>query len=283
MKKMQSLTAGLIACAVAVAMVSTVFAQADGGAKVVRMKGAARYTTGNNVWQPLRVGDVLRPGSIVQTSTDKDSYVDLVLGDGSAAVATPVTYKPFIPNSMAPTSYQPSAEQNIVRIWENSALGIDKLSSFQTGADMVTDTQLDLRQGRITGNVKKMSAASKYEIKLPNGVAGIRGTLFDITADGIVKVRVGSIVVAWVNAAGTVDTQVVTGGQQYDARSGQITPLADLDLNGMDKIVASMRVTQPTPMITMAPDRSITPVSPHGPPFTPPGPPPVIPPVSHPH
>ncbi len=280
MKKMRSLTTGLIACAVAVAMVSTVAAQTDGAAKVVRMKGAARYTTGNNVWQPLHVGDVLRPGSIVQTSTDRNSYVDLVLGDGTAAVATPVKYQPSIPSSMAPVTYQPSADQNVVRLWENSALGIDKLRSFQTGADTVTDTQLDLRQGRVTGSVKKMSAASKYEIKLPNGVAGIRGTVFDITADGIVKVRIGSMVVAWVNAAGTVDTQVVNGGQQYDARSGQITPIPPTDLSGFDKIVTSMRVAQTTPMVTLAPDRTVTPVSPHGPPFQPPGPPPVIPPVT---
>ena len=27
-----------------------------------------------------------------------------------------------------------------------------------------------------------MSAASKYEVKIPNGVAGVRGTLYDIQA-----------------------------------------------------------------------------------------------------
>ena len=56
---------------------------------------------------------------------------------------------------------------------ENSALGIDKLTSMDTGSDSVTETQLDLKAGHIMGSVKKLSAASKYEVKIPNGVAGI--------------------------------------------------------------------------------------------------------------
>jgi len=57
-------------------------------------------------------------------------------------------------------TYQPAAEQNMVRIWENSRLGLDKLTSTETGANVVTETQLDLQAGHIFGSVKKMSAAS---------------------------------------------------------------------------------------------------------------------------
>jgi hypothetical protein len=267
-------------------MVSTLVAQtaADGAAKVVRIKGSARYMTSSTGWQPLKVGAVLTPGTIIQTSTEKDSFVDLVLGDGNAPVASPAVYTPAIPNSMNPSfTYQPSAEQNVVRVWENTALGIDKLSAMHTGADVVTETQLDLKQGRISGSVKKMSAASKYEIKLPNGVAGIRGTVYDISADGIVRVLVGSVVVAWVDSkSGNVVTQVVMGGQQYDARTAQITPLAQTDIKTFDKIMGSVRSAGNLPPITMAADRTVRHVSPVGPPFNPPGPPPVVPPVHHP-
>lgn len=179
MKQNRNLMNSLVGCAIALALVSTAVAQGmDGAAKVVRAKGPARYTTGNNVWQPVRVGDVLRAGTVIQTSTEEGSYVDLVLGDGNAAVPQPVTYKPSVPDSISSSSmsFRPSSEQNVVRIWANSALGIDKLTAMQTGAEMVSETQLDLKQGRITGNVKKMSAASKYEVKLPNGVAGVRRT-----------------------------------------------------------------------------------------------------------
>ena len=52
MKQNRSLMNSLVGCAMALALVSTAMAQGamDGAAKVVRVKGPARYTTGNNVW-----------------------------------------------------------------------------------------------------------------------------------------------------------------------------------------------------------------------------------------
>jgi hypothetical protein len=253
----------------ALAFVSTALAQGamDGAAKVVRIKGPARYTTGNNVWQPVRVGDVLRAGTVIQTSTEEGSYVDLVLGDGNAAVPQPVTYKQYIPDSLASSStisFRPSSEQNVVRIWGNTALGIDKLTATQTGADTVTETQLDLKQGRITGNVKKMSAASKYEVKLPNGVAGVRGTLFDIQAAGIVRVYIGSMVVAWVDPkTQNVTTQTVMGGQSYDAPNNQISPLSPAVMSELEQLGLTLLVTQGvlTPT-TLASDHTVVGMSP---------------------
>src|SRR3974390_1749132 len=137
MKQNKNLLNSLIGCAIALALVSTAAAQGamDVAAKVVRVKGPARYTTGNNVWEPVKAGDVLRAGTVVQTSTEEGSYVDLVLGEGNVAMPQPVTYRPGIPNSMAPissTSFTPTSEQNVVRIWANSAMGVDKLTSMQT-------------------------------------------------------------------------------------------------------------------------------------------------------
>ena len=122
-------------------------------------------------------------------------------------------------------------------MWENTLLGIDKLTATQTGADVVTETQLDLKAGHIFGSVKKMSAASKYEVKIPNGVAGIRGTVYDISAEGVIKVLSGSVVLAYVGPDGTVVTQVIMGLQQFDARTGTLTPLPDTDKTGLDHLV----------------------------------------------
>jgi hypothetical protein len=249
-------------------MVSTLAAQsADGTAKVIRLKGDARYTIGNNVWEPLTVGTELRAGTVIQTSTESGSFVDLVLGDTGASTPRSATFQPYIPNSMDSSSltYAPSSGQNIIRVWQNSVLGIDKVSSVQTGADQVTDTQLDLKAGRITGSVKKMSAASKYEVKLPTGVAGIRGTVYDITADGSIRVLVGSVVVATVDAkSGNVVTQVVMGGQQYDARTGQVNPIPPSDVSAFERINSSMRYVQAVQPTTLAPNRTVINVSPIG-------------------
>ena len=64
MKETRSLLNSLVVCGVALAMVSTLVAQTatQGTGKVVRLKGAVRYSTGNNVWQPIKVGDVVKPG-----------------------------------------------------------------------------------------------------------------------------------------------------------------------------------------------------------------------------
>jgi hypothetical protein len=71
-----------------------------------------------------------------------------------------------------------------------------------------------------------MSAASRYEIKLPNGVAGIRGTIYDISADGTIRVASGSVVISFVDSQGNVQTRSIMGGQEYNSRTDQITPLA---------------------------------------------------------
>ena len=142
MKETRSILNSLVACGVALAMVSTLAAQSgdQSAAKVVRLKGGVRYSTGNNVWQPLKLGDVVRPGTVIQTAGD--SRVDLVLGDASAPVARPVAQR----HDLLPAH----GEQNIVRVWENTLLGVDKLTEMQTGLDVVTETQLDLKAGHIT-------------------------------------------------------------------------------------------------------------------------------------
>ncbi len=240
MKNSSRLITGLVAGVVALSFAANALAQnaTQLKAKVVRISGHARFTTGNNVWQPLKVGDSLRAGTVIQTDSQKGSYVDLVLGDASGlvtssgisdTVATPVK-----------NSYQPKAEQNVVRVWENSALGIDKLTSLDTGADTVSETQLDLKAGHIMGTVKKLSAASKYEVKIPNGVAGIRGSLYELWATGLLKVGMGLGVLAWVGSDGNVNSKEVHGGYQFDASSGETSPLSAGDMDSLRSFESSL-------------------------------------------
>ncbi len=140
-------------------------------------------------------------------------------------------------------------------------LAIDKLTKTVTGADVVTETQLDLRAGRIFGTVRKVSAASKYEIKIPNGVAGIRGTVYMISAEGIVDVLEGVVTIAYVKDDGTVVTQDVSAGYEYDARTGQVSPipLPKRDLMDQAKAEAPLIITQQTPILLPAPEIYVSP------------------------
>src|SRR5262249_20234599 len=148
------------------------------------------------------------------------------------------------------------------RIFENTVLGIDKLTIDQTGADTVTETQLDLKAGSIFGTVKKLSAASKYEIKIPNGVAGIRGTIFSLSADGTLRTFSGSVVLAYVGADGSVITQVVPAGQQFDTHSGQMSPLAASVVTEMQTLASAFRLGSHLPPVFFTGDQTIHYVSP---------------------
>ena len=272
MKRIRSFICGVVACGMVMAFASTVSAQnvQQGTVKIVNIKGSARYISGPNAtWMPLHTGAVLKPGTIIQTASG--SYVDLVLNNADAAgvplsamtsMSSPAGGPP--PPAPASSSYQPKASQDAIRIFENTVLGVDKLTVDQTGADTVTETQLDLKAGSIFGSVKKLSAASKYEIKIPNGVAGIRGTIFYLSADGILRLLSGSIVLAYVSPDGTVMTQVVSGGQQFDARSGQLTSVSSAASSEMQALANafSPAALRPNWSVFFVGDMTLTYISP---------------------
>ena len=255
MKETRSLLNSLVVCGVALLLASPLAAQTANeiGAKVIRMKGGVRSKVGNNDWQDVKVGDVLKPGTSIQTAGG--ARVDLALGEGYAPVTRPTPAEGI--------TFQPNADQNIVRVWENTLLNIDKLTSTQTGSDEVTETQLDLKAGHIFGMVKKMSAGSKYEVKIPNGVAGIRGTVYDISAEGVVKVLSGSAVLAYVGPNGTQMTQLIMGLQEFDARTGTLSQMPDIDKIGMDRLVKQVPGYIMTPTLYIGDKTVIQYVSPH--------------------
>jgi hypothetical protein len=113
-----------------------------------------------------------------------------------------------------------------------TTLGIDKLTVTDTGADTVSDTELDLQRGKIFASVKKLNGASQYLIKLPSGIAGVRGTKFSICADGTTAVfesQGGGVVLSLVKPDGSTQTFVVVPGQSLDVTTGQLADIqADL-------------------------------------------------------
>ena len=89
MKRIQNVFQRLAVCVLAIATVTSAVAQSatPGAAKVVRIKGPARYTTGNNVWLPLKTGAMLKPGTLIQTYDvpgEHDFWLGLdLVGDGT--------------------------------------------------------------------------------------------------------------------------------------------------------------------------------------------------------
>jgi hypothetical protein len=123
------------------------------------------------------------------------------------------------------TDYKPSVEQNVVRLSGNTTLKIDKLTVSDTGVDTVSDTELDLQKGRIFASVKKLNGASQYLVKIPNGIAGVRGTKFGLGADGTCAVIKNSVLLSLVGPNGTPFTVLVGEGNEFNPATGQVTPL----------------------------------------------------------
>jgi hypothetical protein len=218
-----------------------------GAAKAVRIKGLARYTTGDNKWHPLSEGDILKPGTVIQTASG--SQVDLLLSDREQAAETSIT--PVL-------VYRPETEGriNLVRLYENTVLALDKLTWQETGADKVTETQMDLRAGRVFGTVKKLSGASRYEVKFPNGVAGVRGTIYTLDSSGLVKVLVGEVIISYAKPDGTIVTQVVRGGQMYDPVTGLLTNIPNFDQKEMVKAAKEAGIGPKTPPTSFVVDHT---------------------------
>lgn len=257
MRQIRPIIVGFLGCVFAFASINHAAAQTtDGVAKVVAIHGDARYfLPGDSKPYQLRDGMVIKSGMTIQTASGFGNYVDLVLNNAHAEEAPEAS-----PSEIA--HYTPKAEQDGIRIKENSVLLIDKLSVTQTGADIVTDTELDLKAGTILGTVKKLSPQSKYEVKIPNGVAGIRGTIYEISANGIIRVLSGLVVVAYVGPDGNVITQTVNAGQQFDTSTGLVTTISAQQIHDLIVDALPFRFFNNRPITFIAPDHRIYFVSP---------------------
>ena len=241
MKTMNKTLTWLCAAVLTLTLVSA--ANAEGGkqrtGKVVRIKGDARYDTGNKVWKPLKVGTIIRSGNVVQTAPS--SFVDIVINEEETAAevsvkAVSITSAPPSSGSGGGGAGAAAPDQDVIRILDDSYLVFDSLTATTTGADTVTETLLDLKKGSIFGSVKKQTAASRFEVKIPNGVAGIRGTIFLIKSAGLVACIQGSVVAAYTTPSGDVNTQPVGAGQEFDCATGKGGAISADTANQMNSI-----------------------------------------------
>jgi hypothetical protein len=228
-------------------LAASTFAQSihSGVVTVVRISGEATYSLGDGRWHPLLAGKILAPGSILKTGPD--ATVDMILGKTILMPqANPVPDRISLAADdkvRGLVSYKPAAEQNTVRMMGNTVLAIDKLTVSDTGVDSVSDTELDLRQGAIYNSVKKLSGASQYLIKIPNGIAGVRGTMFYISATGECAAFKNSLVLSVIGSNGKPDTVVVGEGSQYNPQTGKTSPLPPEMIEQLNQIFTAVRTT----------------------------------------
>lgn len=161
---------------------------APGSARIDAVRaGNARYSTDGVTWMDARAGVVLGPGATVRTDTL--GVVDLDLGKNG----------PF------------------VRVTPDSDLGLKTLDLSSGAGETVVTTELRLNRGKIQGVVRKMSAASRYDVITLVGTVGIRGTKYQVSARGEASLEEGDGVVKYLAPGATAPTEyVVRGGYTFE-------------------------------------------------------------------
>lgn len=157
---------------------------------VLRIKGEARVSIGSKTWRTLKKGDVLKVGAVIQTAPK--SLVDISLGE------LPPEPLAFVATAPVHAPVEPQSEP--VRIFENSALKIDKAVKFTrsrwdhwSAENCEEVVRLDLFAGSILGLAGSSSENPVYEVEFKNGVVTFsRDARYVIDASGKVRVRNGT-------------------------------------------------------------------------------------------
>jgi len=153
-------------------------------ASVLALAGDAQYSAGGTGnFTPVAVGTKLREGDVIKTS--KGSHVDLDLGHNVG----------------------------LLQAAPDTTLALKTMKVTETPADVVTETDLDLKEGAVFFKVNKLAKASRYEITTPKGIAGIRGTTGYMNADGTLVIHEGVGGVSYPNGGGGADTFVLRDGE----------------------------------------------------------------------
>jgi hypothetical protein len=205
--------------AVALVLTTTVYGAQEGKVVAKGVKGTVKYSTPGGPWQPLSDGATLPVGATVQTT---DGSVVLVLNDKDG-----------------------------IRLAENTTLSLDELTKISSDDVKVT---LNLQQGSVVGQVKKISKASHFDVRTPTGLASIRGTDFSITVKpgegGKYEVTYsclqGVVVVATRNADGTISTVTLNDKMTITTGSGEavVVQLTEAQIATLSAIIKDI-----TPLI----------------------------------
>lgn len=177
MKHTMNITRQIFSVALALFCSSVLASAIPGRAEVKKVVGPATVAKATGGSSAITQGMVLGAGDTITTGAG--STVDIDLG----------------------------VNGNYLRIDPDTTLKLDVLDIANVSKDTIT-TSMSLAKGSVTGNVtKKLTAASKYEIKTASGVAGVRGTVYSIRTDGTLVVL-----------RGTVDFVIMRNGQQQVVR-----------------------------------------------------------------
>ncbi len=158
----------------------------EGQALVQSISGEVTKLANGGKWLPIQTGEMLKTGAVVKTGAK--SQADLFLG---------------INGSM-------------LRLAANTELKFNRLAIEESPIESIAQTEMELISGRVIGNVRKLPMGSSYVIKTPKGEAKVKGTVYDINADGELVVVSGKV--RYTDNASGKEVLIASGGKYVGGR-----------------------------------------------------------------
>ncbi|MCX6921045.1 MAG: FecR domain-containing protein [Verrucomicrobia bacterium] len=173
----------------------------NGKVEVGLVKGTATLIDPKAAKKALASGLVFQEGYTVETNLE--STTELILSNGSTLIVSPNTLLEI-------RTFKQVASSLII---EGSYQKLDKEPSPSV-------TEIEVKRGKVLGEVRKLNPMSSYTIKTPVGVARIRGTIYEVGYEedkkGMATMSVGCVrgsVEATVFASSSGPVSVAPGQQ----------------------------------------------------------------------
>jgi hypothetical protein len=179
-----------------------------GEVKVIRIKGEARYKSDRDTWEPITKGAYFKPGFLIQTAPK--TMVDLCLNEG---------------HPKYPRDGTEGTTDNVIRIFENSALKLNKLTKEKSGSKPTEEIKLDLLAGQMMGSVGTLHQDSNYEINLSHGFVRVQSGTYMVSSRGVLNVLEGIAIIVITNREGPITTNKLGKHQSFDPETGTISDI----------------------------------------------------------
>lgn len=177
------------------------------------LEGEARYRpVGHHAWKTIRVGSLIGPGAIVQTTKSQFSTVYLYLGEKTVTPKTPFGHGGLYNPTLHPA--------NLLGLYDDTIIQLREITNELSDEKILKQKiQLTLYGGTIRGNVKTNTT---LRIDLTNGVFVMQTGTFNMNSSGNVDLFEGSGELRLFDR-GT--TNFLTSNESFDAKTGKITEL----------------------------------------------------------
>lgn len=180
----------------------------EGNVRVLKVKGPVTITTGGQAATDLKEGTFLQQNQTVKTGPGAQAW--LLFSNG-----TTITVQP---NSVF------AVDKFLQSPFDSTKTNYTALKSEPS----VSQTKVSVNEGSIIADVAKLNKGSSFLIGTPIGVAGIRGTIIQVT----VNTTAGGQVSVTVNLPEGLANFASTNGQQVTLSDGQTITVSSDPVTG---------------------------------------------------